>query len=443
MNLVVIAWKGMRLRLLASTLTALSVALGVMLMVTVLVIHSILETTFSQRSIGYDLIIGPKGSALQLVLSTVYHTAPPIENLPYRYYRQIAQRPEIAEAIPIAIGDTTEEGHFPIVGTIPRYFELNYAPEREFRIKGRPLMKPFDAIIGSRVAQLNRWDVGSQFRMVHGGAEGHLHDERFTVVGVLAPTGTPNDKSVFVHLEGFYQVSGHDKPFREAIIRERQFFELPPLSKEELDAEVRRLERKYGHHHESEGHHIHAIPEIQKEVTSILVRTKTPIAARMLEGELKKGLQAQAVNPIVPMRQLMEDVLGGVKLVLLVLTGMIVLVSGIGIFVSIYNSLAARQREIALLRALGASRQKIFLLMLCESLILSAVGGGVGLVFGHGLVFIAAPQVERYAGIIVQPWAFEWSELWIIPSIVVLGVLAGLLPGRAAYRTDVSTALAN
>jgi putative ABC transport system permease protein len=444
MNIPTIAWKGLRQRALASTLTALSVALGVMLMVAVLVIYSVLESAFSQRSIAYDLIIGPaRGSDMQLVLSTVYHINPPIENLPYRFYREIIQDPRVTEAIPVAIGDTTEEGSFPIVGTIPKYFLLDYAPGRQFRVKGSTLRKPFDALIGARVAQVNGWDVGSTFRMLHGGMEGHIHDELFTVVGVLAPTGTPNDKSVFVHLDGFYQIQGHDKPFGEAIVREREFFGEPPLSKDDLAAEVRRLEKKYAHHdHTHDGHdHFHDVPDLQKEVTSILIRCVNPIAAKMLEAELKKGFKAQAVNPIVPMRRLMVDILGGVKLLLLVLTGLIIAVSGIGIFVSIYNSMAARKREIAVMRALGARRGTVMSIILAESTILCVGGGLLGLLMGHALVFVAAPVVEMYSGLLIERWAFETWELVLLPALFALAFLAGVLPGLTAYRTDVAEAL--
>ena len=119
MNLATIAWKNIRQRGLASTLTTISVALGVMLMVAVLVIVGILESTFSQRSINYDLIVGAKGDPLTLVLSTVYHVSPPIENLPYRFYQDLAKDIRVDAAIPLAMGDTTEQGNFAIVGTIP------------------------------------------------------------------------------------------------------------------------------------------------------------------------------------------------------------------------------------------------------------------------------------------------------------------------------------
>lgn len=446
MTLLQIAWKSLRQRALASSLTALSVALGVMLMVAVLVISAVLDNTFSQRSVGYDLIIGPKGSPLQLVLSTIYHVSPPIENLPYRFYREFKKDPRVAVAIPINIGDSTEQGNFPIVGTIPEYFDHDYAPGRQFLIKGNTLRKPFDAIIGSRVAETNRWTLGSTFRMIHGGNEAHVHDEEFTVVGVLAPTGTPNDKSVFIHLDGFYQVSGHDKPFREGIVREREFFGEPPLSEAELSAEVARLEKKYSHashdHGSHAGHeHFHDVPDLQKEVTSILVLVKNPIVAPLMEGELKKGFKVMGVNPIKPMRQLMVDVLGGVRVLLLVLTGLIILVSAIGIFVSIYNSMSARRREIGILRALGARRQTVFSIILLESLLLCLGGGLLGLLLGHGLVFLASPMVEARAGIIMQPWTFTSYELVLIPALLGLATLVGFLPGLTAYRTDVAEAL--
>lgn len=446
MNLAVIAWKSVKQRSLASALTSLSVALGVMLMVTVLVIFSVLDSTFSARSIGYDLIMGPKGSPLQLVLSTVYHVNPPIENLPYRFYKEIQKDPRVQEAIPIAIGDTTELGGFPIVGTIPKYFLIDYAPNREFKVDGDILRKPFDAVIGSRVAKVNGWKHGSTFKLVHGGNEGHIHDELFTVVGVLAPTGTPNDKSVFVHLDGFYQIQGHDKPFDEAIRRERDFFGEPPLSEEELAKEVARLNKKYGHEHHDHGDHdhFHDVPELQKDVTSILLLMKSPSAAILFAGEWKKSFRpAMAVNPIFPMQQLMVDVLGGVRIMLIFLTSLIVLVSGIGIFVSIYNSMSARKREIGILRALGARRQTVFAIVLAESLLLCIGGGLLGLLLGHGLVFLTAPLVEARSGIIMNPWVFEPMEAALLPGLFVLATLAGFLPGVLAYRTDVADALQN
>lgn len=451
MNLALIAWKSIRERGLASLLTSLSVALGVMLMVAVFIIHGILQTTFSQRAINYDLIVGPKGSPLQLVLSTVYHVSPPIANLPYQFYLDLKENKRIKVAIPIAMGDTTEQGGFPIVGTVPEFFEVEYAPKRPFLVldpKGHGFRLPFDAYIGSRVAQENNWTIGSKLKLVHGGAEtGHVHNEEFEVVGILAPTGTPHDKTVYVNMEGFYQIQGHDKPLDEAITREDEFYRRPKRTPEELAAEIARIQKKFPQHDHSAhaGHedhnHIHALPAVQKEVTSILLQCQSPIVASLLSADMRRGYQAEAVNPVVPMQQLMNEVLGPVRSLLLVMTFLIVLVSGIGIFVSIYNSMSARRREIAIMRALGAQRQTVLSIVLFESTILCLGGGALGLLLGHALVFAARPIVEMRTGLIINPLEFSPFEAIVFPVLLVLGILVGFLPGMTAYSTDVAESL--
>ena len=449
-NLAAIAWKSIRQRGLASSLTALSVALGVMLMVAVLVIYGILQSTFSQRAINYDLIVGnAKGDPLQLVLSTVYHISPPIGNLPYRYFLELKKDVRVTVAIPVAMGDTTERGGFPIVGTVPEFFDVEYAPKRPFMVKadGHGFRRPFDAYIGDRVARDNGWEVGTKLKLVHGGAEtGHVHNEEFEVVGLLAPTGTPHDKTVYVNLEGFYQIQGHEKPLKEAIERERKFFSEPALNDDQLNEEIAKIEKKFGKHdHSHDGHdhegHMHDLPVVQKEVTAILLQCKSSIAANLLGGELKKGNQSQGVNPIVPMQKLLTEILGPVQVLLLVMTSLIVLVSGIGIFVSIYNSMSARRREIAIMRALGAQRGTVLSIVLAESVILCVGGGLLGLLFGHGLVFAAAPIVAIKTGLIVDPRAFSAYEFVLFPVLFALGVLVGFLPGMTAYRTDVAESL--
>lgn len=450
MNLVAIAFKSIKQRALASSLTALSVALGVMLMVAVLVIFGIVENIFTQRSIAYHLIVGPKGSDLQLVLNTVYRVSQPIENLPYLFYEQLKKDPRVSMAIPMTMGDFTEQGAFPLVGTVSEYFEHEYTPGKTFRIRGNPFQTSFDAIIGSEVARVNKWDIGSQFTLVHGGAESdHVHDEKFTVQAVLEATGTPNDKTVFVHLSGFYAISGHDKPFVEAVRRWRDFNGLPN-DEASVAADVKEWRKKCGLPEEDEPeegheghHHHHAICDIQKEVTAVLLEMKNEQTAFLFAGELKKGYKAQAVNPIFPMRRLMQYVVGNIRTALVVLTGLIIVVSGVSIFVSIYNSMADRRKEIAIMRALGAQRTTVFSIILAESILLCFGGGLLGLVLGHGLVFLASPFVQNQTGLLISPYAFEPVELILLPILIALASLVGVVPGLTAYRTDVARTLAD
>ncbi len=452
MSLLSIAYKSIRQRALASSLTALSVALGVALMVIVLVSYGIVDRMFSQRSIGYDLIVGPKGSELELVLNTVYRVRKASWKLPYQFYLDLRDDSRIAEAIPVALGDFTEEGGFPIVGTIPRYFVVEYAPGRKFQRKGKDLRRPFDAIIGSRVARQNQWEIGAKFTLVHGGAKSeHVHDEEFEVVGILKRTGTPNDRTVFVHLDGFFMIAGHEEDPEDIISRMIKFYPDPTDELRELMANIRReVEEESANQskHEHDDHHHHCVPTWRKEVTAILLTVKGDMFGRVkrsidLTRELKEGFQAQAVNPIVPMRDLMEIVVKNVSIVLGVMTIFIIIVAGVSIFVSIYNSMADRRKEIAIMRALGARRQTVFYIVLAESTLLCIGGGLVGVVLGHGLVFLAAPLVELQSGILINPFAFDIKELVLLPSLIVLASLVGFIPGLTAYWTDVAKTISD
>ncbi len=417
-------------------------------MIAVLLANNVVTRTFDIQQFGYDLIVGPKGSELDLVLSTVYRIAPPIENLPWRFYEEVKNNKHVGTAIPVALGDRTEEGGFPILGTTVEYFSVPYAEKRKFRTSGDWPRGKWEAVIGAQVAQENKWNIGTEFRMVHAGQDDHVHDERFTIVGVLEKTGTPNDRTVFVNLNGFYAISGHEKPIEEAIAREADFFGETEQQVREFHAKDLAEYAAHGHHDHDHGdhEHDHPIPALQKEVTSILVLMKstpgreTLAQARAIEfsSKLREGLQAQAVNPIFPMQRLMTNLVGNIRLLLLYLTAAIIVVSGISIFVSIYNSMSDRRREIAIMRALGADRVKVSAIILLESVVLCLTGSVLGMLLGHGLLIVAAPYIQSSTGLVVDPFLFDPQELILIPIIILLAILIGILPGLTAYRTDVT-----
>jgi putative ABC transport system permease protein len=447
MNLLTIAFKSIRQRALASSLTAFSVALGVALMIAVLIINGVISNMFSQTGSGYSLVVGPRGSRFQLILSTIYRIDRPIENLPWRFYEDLKKNPLVDKAIPISLGDLTEQGQFPIVGTTPQYIVTPYGSGgAKFAVRGANMNEAWDAVIGSEVARKNGWDIGSEFRLIHGGQDDHVHDERFTVRGVLQRTGTPNDRSVFVNLEGFLMLAGHEKPVSEAIAREADFYD-------ETIEEVRaryadEIAEEATHDHSAHEHsHEHPLPKVQREITSVVIISKgsdevrKAAATMALESELKKGFKAMGANPVGVMRELMDGLLANVRLAVLVLTGLIIVVSGIGIFVSIYNSMADRRREIAIMRALGAQRQTVFSIVLLESLLLCLGGGILGMLLGHGLVFAGSPLIAARSGLVIDPWFIDPFEFVILPVMVVMATLVGFLPAMTAYRTDVAQAL--
>lgn len=453
MNLFQIAYRSLRQRTLSSVLTMFSVALGVGLIVAVLVVYGVIDGLFAQTGSGFDLLVGPKGSETQLVLSTVYRIENPSEPLPYRYFKELQDDPRVERAVPLAVGDATEEGGFKIVGTTPEFFLLPYARDaagepKQFLLTGT-MKSQWDAIIGSQVARDNGWDIGSEFKMVHGGQSvadgGHVHDEKFTVRGVLAPTGTPNDRSVFVNLRGFLALDGHDKPISEAIDREAEFFgETKQQIRDRYADAIAAIEASTGHYHGP-------MPDLQKEISAVMLvmskRGKSEFAGQAnaikMRAEINEGFKAMAVNPVAVMSRLIKTQIGDIKNVMLILTGLIVVVSAVGIFTSIYNSMSDRKREIGIMRALGARRATMLGIILAETTLLCIGGGLVGFLGGHALVLLSAPWITEKYGLVIDPWHFEYVELTIFPVLLLLAIIVGILPGLTAYRTDVASALSD
>ncbi len=458
MSLIRIAWRNLRQRALSSTLTSLSMALGVALIVAVLVILNTLQGTFTRNVQGFDIIVGAKGSRIQLVLNTLYHISQPVENIPYAYYLEFTEgrfRRAVEAAIPVCLGDNYRG--YRVVGTVPELFELELPDGRRYQFaQGRNFRREnfFEAVVGHVAARRTGLKVGDKFRPTHGittEVEGHEHDP-FTVVGILAPTGTPNDRAIFINMEGFYLLEGH--------ALDRKVRKLPP---ELFSPRVRKLvfgseaehdhageahaagngqgaSEQHEHAHDHAHHHHEPLPLVEREVTAVLIRSR-PIDSMGLYKAINKGMIAQAVHPSRELGQLFEGLLGDVQSLLLLLAGLVTVVAAVGIMVGIYNSMSERKRDIAILRALGASRRTVMTIVLLESVLLSLCGGALGFALGHGLVWAVSPVVLERAGVDLGLLSGTVYELYILPALVVLATAAGYVPAMTAYRTDVAQAL--
>ena len=185
------------------------------------------------------------------------------------------------------------------------------------------------------------------------------------------------------------------------------------------------------------------LPEDQREVTSILVLCKNFGEMRLMNDINKgKGRIAQAVAPAREVTTLMDRIVGPIRIVLLVLTVLIIIVAGISILVSIYNSMSERSHDIAVMRALGASRGAVMAIVLVESILLSLGGGLLGMFLAHTMIGLISPYVEAQTGVSLGLFQFDPKEMMLIPALVVLASLVGFLPAVSAYRTDVAKALA-
>jgi putative ABC transport system permease protein len=451
-----IAWRSVQRRALASGLTAFSMALGVMLVVAVLLIHGVIAESFrNNSSLGYNLILGAKGGRLQLVLNTVFYLSEPVENIPYTFYQEFLSAEEredgqdgrwkdyVERVVPVCMGDYFQK--YRVVGTIPKMFDdFVYNEDTQARYEfaaGRNFQHLseeygfFEAVIGATVARETGLQVGDAIASTHGSTEGERHADQFYIVGILAPSGTPNDRAVFVNMEGFYLLKGHAKPVKGD--------PATPVSSPEVDSRLRRT----------------PLPISQREVTALLVKT-SPIITRGLSNTINEGSVAQAVFPVGEITSLFSRIVQPFQRVLLALTIMICIVSGISILVSIYNSMSDRRREIAIMRSLGAGRYTVMAVVLLEAVILSLGGGLLGWLTGHSLIALASPLIEAETGVTIGLFDLapavnllayltedpiinlEFSAEWIlVPGLILLAVAVGFLPAVAAYRTDVADAL--
>lgn len=497
MSLWKIAWRSIQQRALESSLTGLSMALGVALVVTVLVVHSAVDSFFRHSSRGYDMIVGAtKGGQLQLVLNTVYHLSKPVENLPYRYYKEFLPDGDhpgkfakyVDVAVPVCLGDSFDQ--FRVVGTTPSMFEA-WAPYQVYEFaEGRNFEQDhfFEAVIGSVVARVTKLKVGDEFQPTHGieNEEGaHKHDA-FKVVGVLEQTGTPNDRALFVNMEGFYLLRGHatdpveDEGHGHEVEADHHADKHDDdHAADDHDADEHDADHDHANEHHADDHdadeheaghsadthdadhgdhaddhehahddhdHEHAhshtpLPESQREVTAILVRSKNPFVLESLRRSINKGNEAQAVLPAYEVTVLMETFVGPMRLLLLLLAVLIVVVAGVGIMVAIYSSMSDRRRDIAIMRALGARRSTVLALTLLESILLSLGGGVLGWLLGHALIALAGPWVLAETSFALGSALFTWQEMVLLPGLVILASLVGFMPAMAAYRTDVAKAL--
>ena len=340
--------------------------------------------------------------------------------------------------MPYCLGDSFQGGdqQFRVVATTPDLFDkLPYGANADgtdklysFR-EGRNFKADhfFEAVIGSTVARKTGLKVGDKFQPTHGmSAEGNKHTE-FTIVGILNHTGTANDRAVFANIEGFYLLDGHALTPEEG---EEAHVSVDMLHKEHIDAD----DPNYG---------MQPLPESQREVTSILVNCKDEYAPMILDTKINKDKEriAQAVAPGGVVTRLLEGIVGPVQVILMVLTVLIIVVAGVSILVSIYNSMSERSHDIAVMRALGASRTAVMGIILAESILLSLLGGLAGVLLGHAVLGLVGPIVESHTGVALRFWDFNWKESLLIPGLVVFASLVGFLPALTAYRTDVGRTL--
>ena len=395
-------YRSLRQHALSTLVTAGSIALAAGLLLTVWVVKTQSQTVFAATNSGFDAVLGARGSKLQPVLNAIFHLESSPGNIAAADYEALRRNPlvgrAIKTAIPIAVGDSYHGWR--IVGTTEQLFgAVEYAPGRRyaFAAGGRNFkLGATEAVVGSYVARKLGWRLGTTFHPQHGVSEGaeHDHQELYTVVGILEPTNTPVDRVIWIPLEGLQTMSGHN-------------------------------------------------PLAQTEISAVLIQLNAPTAGLMASNVINQsGGKLTFAYPIGTIVAELFNKISWVDKVLTLLAWLVAAVASASVLVSIYNSMSARQRDIAILRALGARRRTVFGAIVGEAAVIGVLGAATGFAVFAVLAAFVASIIQGQTGVVLEP--LQWNPVfwWGPATFVGLCVLGGLVPAFKAYRVPVAETIA-
>ena len=421
MTVLGIALRSLAQRRLSTALTSLSVGLGIALVVLVFQVRDTSTKAFNDAARGYDVVLGGiHTSSLTTVLSTVFHADKPTDTLPASVLDAVKADKRVKFAVPTAVGDVVEG--YRVVATTPEFFQAIEDADRRplvesIRAPGRVFGggAEFEAVVGGIVASRLRLDVGSKFHVSHGlEKHGNEHEQTWTVVGVMKPTGTPNDRIVLVTLGSYFLIPEHSGGA----------------------AAGHGGGMDDGHDDHDHDHGDEAAEPKVGAYSSIIVRLTSPLHRLQFVADMKARSDVQPALPPVEITRLL-DIVKSVDEVFRIVAWLVLLVSGMAILVGLWNTMEGRRREIAILRALGARPAHVFSVVVLEAVVLCLLGGVVGLSLGHAGVVVAAPILLDMAGIRIAP-SFGATDLWLLLALAGMGVVTGLLPAWRAFRTPVA-----
>ena len=465
MNSFLLGARTVRSRPLPAVLTVLLLALGIATVIVVLLFQHELEDRLGRDARGIDLVVGAKGSGLQLVLCAVFHADVPTGNVRLPELRDIARHPMVAGVIPLSLGDAYRG--FRIVGTTHGYVG-HYGGAIA---QGRLWERPMEAVIGSRAARETGLRTGESFLGAHGlgGDSVLLHGEHpYRVVGVLRETGTVLDRLILVDSASVWEVHAvHGTP------------EAAPDGQGHQDESARdagRDDHEAGASHAgpadgaaatgSTGTGIDAtgsagtgiaatgstgagvaggghsgLPAGDGEITALLVKYRSPLAAITLPRAINAGTALQAASPALETARLFL-LLGTGLDVFRMFAGILVAASALSLFIALWHAMHEQRYDLAVMRTLGASRGRILRFVLVQGAVLGVAGAALGVALGHAVGWAAAGWLERARSVSVGALGWAPEEGFIVAGAILIALAAAAVPAVRAYRLDVVAVLA-
>lgn len=429
-----LAWKNIWFKPLNTILSILLLTASVAIITVLILVEKQFEEKYQSNLDGVDLVLGAQGSPLQLVLSSVYQVDDPTGNISYDSVKVWMQHPYVKKAIPLAYGDNYVG--FKIVGTTPDYIEKYQAKIAE----GKVFEHNFEVVVGADVAEKLNLKLGDTFKGTHGSAaEGEVHDHgEYIIVGIASKTGKVIDNLILSNIPTVWQMH-HEEGFEEG---HEEVAENPAHGEE-------------GHLHEEE-EHVHTaecnhdthesdmtIDEPNMEITSVLIEFKNKMGVFMWPNIIAQNTKMQAALPTYQMNRLFDMFGVGLNALKYLAFG-IMLISGISIFIALFNTLKERKAEFALLRVNGAKKHQLLLVVLLESILLCIVGYFFGTVLGRVGIVLLSKASESDFKLGFNPMEIIWEKEGLLFGLTLLiGLLAALIPAIKAYTINISKTLAN
>ncbi|MBU1360037.1 MAG: ABC transporter permease [Gammaproteobacteria bacterium] len=411
-----LAWRSAWNRRFTLTLTVCSIALSTFMLLGVERVRTDLRSSFTSAVSGTDLIVGARTGSIQLLLYAVFHVGAATNNIRWSSIEALERLRGVAWVIPLSLGDSHRG--FPVLGTTGDYFEhFRYGEKQPLQVReGQRFHDLYDAVVGAEVADRLGYRIGQRITLAHGTGEvslGAEHaDKPFTVVGILARTGTPVDRTVHIGLEAMEAIhvdwlAGAPLPGRHIGADDARKMNLQP-----------------------------------KSVTAALVGLQNRAAVFSVQRQVNHfgDEPLMSILPGVALDELW-DVVGAGEQALLLMSGLVALVSMAGLMSVVLAGLNERRRELAVLRAVGASPSHVLALLALEGTLLTLVGMAIGIAVLAGCVVALGPWLQSHYGLSLQlarPSLMQWL---LLLGLLMAGWLASLLPGWRAYRLSLADGL--
>jgi putative ABC transport system permease protein len=389
---------------LSSSISLALLVLGVGIISLLLQLNTLIKDQMDNNLRGIDMVVGAKGSPLQLILSSVYHIDSPTGNISLAEAETISNNRMVGSSIKILYGDNYKG--FRIVGAEKKFIELYKGVIKE----GKDWDNPYEVLVGSKVYEKLKINLGDELISSHGLREtGQSHDEgTFKVVGLLKPSNSVIDQLIITSPQSVWDIHethDHDE-------------------------------------HENENEHEHENEHDNREITAMLIKFKSPMNIIQFPRQINENTNLQAAVPSYEISRLFKLFGFGIE-TLSYLAYLIIIVSGFSLFINLFNSMRERKYEMALIRTLGASRFQLSTMIIFESLVLTISGFILGLLFSRFGVMFVSSLMEESINYNLNSLKILNEEYWLLGLSVLIGVVSSLIPAIQVYKMNISKILAD